>query len=185
MSNYSSDDFLLANVLLRKFPIAEPRHTHSMFSGIMMGEQSNFDAETFSRLSQKVMTGGGANARKILLENDFLDCIDIRYPTDKLTEKGKIAKQKGSIEEYNKWETEEIKNQTKLSFPQKNWLLVAILTGAFGFFSDLIVGIILDSKKQEEKQSTKQSSKLPQVVIDTVYIYLPDSSLKRPSKPNN
>ena len=108
-------------------------------------------------------------------------------PTDKLTAKGKIAKREGGHLKYLEWEKKENKKQKKLNIQQKYWLLFAVIAYIGGIFSpiltDIFRSIVLEKKStQKISQDTTLSNKPIQAKVDTVYIYLPDSSLKYPNK---
>ena len=147
--NLTEDEYILADLMLIKFPYNEERHTLAIFPSIMTGENSKFDSETFNRLAH-LANSKPRQVRNFLLEQDYLDCTNMSMPTDKLTEKGKIAKREGGHLKYKEWEKKENKKN------QKNWaerhqiiftILVALLSAILGVLGTLLVEYLKSAHK--------------------------------------
>lgn len=117
----SKEVLLLADVVLEKYPY-QPMHSLAMIPHIMSGQQGKFDNETFNTLAQFAYSNSSA-IRDFLLKEGYLKCIDWRNPTDELTEKGKLAKEKGGHVKYKVWEAEEERKKRIEDFPKKKWYI--------------------------------------------------------------
>jgi len=90
----------------------------------------------------------------------------------------KQEKEKAEIERNEKLD------EKKIKWPQKNWLWVALITLALGWFVDLGKEIILLKYNQTPKSDSSQSGQAIQVVHDTIYIQ-DNNNLSDTSKPKN
>lgn len=162
----SKELLLLVDLVLEKYPY-QPIHTLAWIPHIMTGQQEKFDNQTFTTLIELLRTDS-RKIRDFLLKEDYLKCIDWRNPTDELTDKGKLAKEKGGHSNYKEWEAEQKRKKKIEDFPKKTWYLYEpakiiigiLITGLFSWIS-YTIGL-----KNGKSETTKQHPK------DTVQ-YLP------------
>ena len=125
----------------------------------MKRENDNFDSDTFPRLAQ-ICNGYPTGPRDFLLDEDYLECVNSNIPTDKLTEKGKKAKDLGGHLKYKEWETEEKRKKRIEDFPKRRWwiyeplkaIAILILTNGLTAFATYM---IIKSKANKPPPTTQ------------------------------
>ncbi len=159
--NVSEDEKILADLLLFKMPIGEARYTYHMYNTLMNGQHENFSPETFDRLA-KICQGNPGGLRTFLLSNGYIDCVDPRYPQDKLTEKGRIAQEKGGHLKYKEWEELEAKKTNIEEFPKKKWYIYEPLKWAVFFILGAVTTkLMCSSTRENNDQKPSQVKEQP------------------------
>lgn len=118
-------ELILADLFISKMTFNQPVNTYPFFSGLAKYiDSQKFDSKTYSELCQMTINYGSVTEiRKYLLDNDFITVTNVLNPSDTLTIKGKLAKDKGGIKEYEKWEEEETKKKRIEDFPKRKWFV--------------------------------------------------------------
>lgn len=153
---------LLVDIVLEKYPY-QPIHSLAWMPHIMSGQQGKLDTETFTSLIEFLRTNS-STIRDFLLKEGYLKCVDWRNPTDELTDKGKLAKEKGGHTKYKEWEEKEEKKSALQEFPKKKWYLYEPIKWAVFFMLGLCVNkYICNPIKENNDQKPSQVKAQPSI----------------------
>lgn len=158
----SKEVLLLVDVVLEKYPY-QPMHSLAMIQHIMSGQQQKFDNETFNTLAQFAYSNS-KTIRDFLLKEGYLKCIDWRIPTDELTDKGRLAKEKGGHAKFKEWEAEEARKAAFEDFPKKKWHIYEPLKSIFIFLlGAALTKFACSTSKENNDQKPPQVKEQPSI----------------------
>jgi hypothetical protein len=162
---------LIADLVLKRLPIGQQANIRAMLSSIMYEEGSDkYGQETYDKMCEivKALDGG---VRQFMLNEGYLTILAPSVPFDMLSEKGIQAKRLGGHEKYKEWEEgerakkeKEANELKKITWPQKNWLLLTLATA-------IIFPLLVEWLRPKLLKDTNPQPQIIQAVHDTVYIY--------------
>lgn len=175
----SKEEYILADLCLQKMTYNLPVNFYPFFRNLLTNvERDTYGDEVYLKLMDIVIHSKLSDIRNFLLEQGYIVCVDSSLPKDKLVEKGKEAKDAGGHEKYLIELRRRKNEERKLSWPQRNWHWVALITLVFTLVGEAILNKIFQSNATQTTQPnpTRQDT-IIQVVHDTFYIYRNDSKL--------
>ena len=150
MKEYEEHIKILANEVLLKLPPHRAIAIHTFMSSLDINHiRDKYSQEIINSIDQAKAVGN-SYVRDFLLDYDYLETINHSIPSDKLTPRGMKAKELGGHENYLKCEEQErkkkLKEESKIFWPKKNWLLVGLLFALAGAVFGGIITYILTPK---------------------------------------
>lgn len=155
----SKELLLTVDLVLEKYPY-QPIHTLAWIPHIMTGEREKLDNITFTTLIELIRTDS-RTIRNFLLKEGYLKCIDWRNPTDELTDKGKLAKEKGGHAKYKEWEAEQERKKRIEDFPKKKWIIYEPLKYVVLLFIGMGINQWICHTKENNDQKPSQAKEQP------------------------
>ena len=165
----------LGDLIIKKCPLRTAFSMSGfMSSNILMGMHDVWGEELYQEVDNLANSRNGA-IRTFLLTQDYFEIINHSIPYDMLTPKGEKARELGGHNEYLIWkeqqDKQEVKKNKKLTFTQRNWLPIALITLIIGWFGDLGKQVLTLKYFQPQTVNKIVKDTIVQVVHDTVDIY--------------
>lgn len=160
-------EYILADIVLLKFPVNQPFTTAGLYHHILVGIQDKYSHAIYEEIKYLVVSSNDST-RQFLLREHYIDVVDYRLPKDKLTEKGEKAQKLGGHKQYQEWEAAETKKKSFQEFPKKQWHLYDLLKIIIGIIITSSISWMLGYKMGEKKN-------LHNIPIDTLRLPHPVS----------
>src|SRR5689334_5686844 len=124
MQELTDDELLLADTFLsQQFP-GRSFSMYSTFPNVLAEFRNDTDTDRYQRLSKLVHeTQVWRQIRNFLSEEEYIIETNRLVPEDKLTDKGKKARDLGGHKAYLAWEETERKKKNIEDFPKKKWYI--------------------------------------------------------------
>lgn len=172
-----------ADIFIRKTPVKTALSIYSRMesNAILVDEYKNCTDAMWQALCQ-LTSREKAEIRTYLLKEKIFETVDHKIPKDILTEIGEKIQEVGSIANYKELllqeaatKSQEIKQEKKeekkLSWPQRHWIIVAFTGAFFASVLTIILELIVLPLKEQKPIKTQT---IP-AVRDTVYLYRIDT----------
>lgn len=136
-------ELFLVDYALQHIAVGLPFRIRGALYNAQIGIQDKYPKETYDEIVRLVLYQD-QTIRNLLLEEEYTRCIDPPTQQDILSDKGKIAKQKGGHRQYIEWEQAEKRRKDIEEWPKRhpfifeplksvtNWIIGAILAAIFG-----------------------------------------------------
>lgn len=173
----------VADIVIQKAPEKSAITLTAYITGSLLEGRHGQLSDSIREDVNLLITNKNRQVISRLLKDGFFEVQDYVYGKHVMTHKGEKAKELGGYFKYKEFEekeririetnqAKEAKEFKKVSFPQKYWYVVLILTA-------LTTAII--EKLSQQVWQTKTTQPLPSTLkrIDTVYIYRNDTSVHR------
>jgi hypothetical protein len=127
-------ELILVDLAILKISINTEFSCQGILTNILVGKQDDYPPDVISAMNN-ILISHSSVVRDFLLKEKYITSTNSSIQRDILTEKGEIAQRVGGHEGYQKWKSEKNvkdeekkREETKIKWPQRNWLPLLLFT---------------------------------------------------------
>lgn len=152
---------ILVDIAISKWPKNVDYSIRGALHNVTIGLQDKFPPQIYDEIVQ-ISLYGEMGIRKLLLDFDYLTCVDRTRQLDRLTDPGKKAQELGGHQAYLKWKEKEEREKRFEEFPKKKWHIYDLTKLLITIFITAIIAIPISYLKgRSDAQNSPANIRIP------------------------